>query len=205
MSEEIETLAKDFKNPFYIGIQNPAEIKKIFTTAELCSMFDCEAQTLRNVANKRGFMSSEHKLNQWTYSEYLGFKAWYDEQKEAELYKNYPCTRQVADMLGTIPQYITRVQHILNIDLKKVYSGKGPRYCFTPEAIEQIKNYMKKTQQKKADFKARQQEKAEAEQKELEAMKDQHPLVTDARCFDPNYWPETVPYCFADIDSEVID
>ena len=202
---EIDELAEEFKRPFYMGVQNPATVERTFTTQELCKMFNCEAQQLRGVANKKGFMTQEHKLNQWTYSEYLGLKAWYEEQKEAEMYKDYPCTKQVADMLGTIPQYVTQVQHILNIDLKKVYSGHGPRYCFTPEAIEQIKNYMEKTRQKKLERKAEKEAEKEAAIKELEAMKEQHPLVTDTRCFDPNYWPETVPLCFMDTDNEVID
>lgn len=42
-------------------------------------------------------------------------------------------------------------------------------------------------------------EKCEAHKKEnvdIELLKKEHPLVTDERCFNINWWPDTTPLVF---------
>ena len=49
----------------------------------------------------------------------------------------------------------------------------------------------------KKDIKAIKEELAPVPVVKIVTNEEDHPLVTDKRCFDLNWWPDTVPACFS--------
>lgn len=105
-------------------------------------------------------------------------------------------TEDIADMFGKRTNTILVAARKLCINAgKQVRSdGHGMRFVFTYQQYRQIREYFQKTD--RMNRRAAPGRKAAAESF---AMTDEaHPLVTDPRCLDPNWWPDTVPDCFLD-------
>lgn len=192
MSETVENLAKDFYNPFYINFNNPVDVTKTFTLKELCTMFNWTDAYIFDIARKKHIIDKRaHKNNEWTYSEYIKLKAWYDEVEEAKRYKDYATIKDVASELGILTAYVNQIIVSQKLDAPKVYSKHGYRYALPPETVEKIRQYVKNYQAKKVIDKNK---KAVVQSSRIEPA-ELHPLVTDKRCLDFNYWPDTTPMC----------
>jgi virulence-associated protein VapD len=65
----------------------------------------------------------------------------------------------------------------------KQFGIKDTHKMYRSKKIEEYVKKMKKEQPKMT----------------IEQLKILHPLVTDERCFNINYWPESMPKCFEDL------
>lgn len=73
-------------------------------------------------------------------------------------------------------------------------SGNGVKYAvYSYHAFMRIKAYHESRMEKARD---KLTVLCQRRLKEDAADLDQHPLVTDKRCLDMNYWPETIPLVF---------
>ena len=69
---------------------------------------------------------------------------------------------------------------------------------FSKESLEKFRNILDEMQNKRAKW---EQKKAEATAAELEEAETLHPLVTDKRCLNFNWWPDVIPECFKELDA----
>ena len=68
-------------------------------------------------------------------------------------------------------------------EILKQFDIKDTHRMYRNKQIEEYIKRMKKEQPKMT----------------LQQLKILHPLVTDERCFNINYWPEVEPKCFEDL------
>lgn len=104
--------------------------------------------------------------------------------------------KEIAKMLDCSLLEIRNIINYYHIKFEKMVSGNGVKYAvYSYKAFMRIKGYhesrMEKTRGKLTVL-------CQKMVKEEAAALDQHPLVTDKRCLDMDYWPETIPLVFMD-------
>ena len=105
-------------------------------------------------------------------------------------------TQDIAEMLNcttSVVRNIVSYYHILSE--REERDKRIRRSLFSYEAFKLIKEYRDKRVEK-ANRKPIVQS-YERTEEEIAALKD-HSFVTDSRCLDLNWWPETVPSVFVD-------
>lgn len=106
--------------------------------------------------------------------------------------------KEIAKMLDCSLLEIRNIIHYYHINFEKMVSGKGVRYAvYSYQAFMRIKMYHESRMKKASDKKDILSRKV---QKKKVMTLDEHPLVTDKRCLDLNYWPDITPSWFAELD-----
>lgn len=108
------------------------------------------------------------------------------------------CTSELAEILN-IPVYRVRDAYNnchINGSIEKTANGRKCFFSYTDAKImiewlkkRQIINARKKTNPINHRTPTN-----------VEAIKAMHPLVTDDRCFVLEWWPDTIPVCFKDME-----
>lgn len=73
-------------------------------------------------------------------------------------------------------------------------------YFEDKDGEELIKTYLKRKEEKRINDAKVAVEKEKKFQEYLKTARNDHPLVTDERCFRLNWWPDVTPRCFEDLD-----
>ena len=92
---------------------------------------------------------------------------------------------QVADALHVSTGYIFTICTLYGIPYEVQREKNVKTALFTYEEMREIKAYVH-TKKKTVEYKAPEQI----------AKAEEHPLVTDKRCLNLNYWPDPTPECF---------
>ena len=106
--------------------------------------------------------------------------------------------KEIAKMLDCSLLEIRNIINYYHINFEKMVSGNGVKYAvYSYQAFMKIKVYHESRMEKARDKKNILCRKV---QKKKIMILDEHPLVTDKRCLDLNWWPDITPSCFADLD-----
>lgn len=106
----------------------------------------------------------------------------------------------------------TEIAQILDIDANRIYlikkrhkikpcGNKGRELTYDYKAFKLFKadiDYFRKEKERVENNKKKKLETVTASEKTI-AQSKEHPLVTDLRYLNFNYWPDVIPACFEDI------
>ena len=105
-------------------------------------------------------------------------------------------TNQIAEIIGVNPEMIAHYKRKLHIPGRKVKTGKLMECYFTYAEYKQIETMIKT----KSKLFTKKPKVVKSVNPAIEQLKQDHPLVTDERCFKASWWPDTIPNCFQDED-----
>ena len=174
-----------------------------YTTSDIAELLDLTQYTVKrhlkrlNLENTGFFIQSEKNINILYYPEstYLQLKNKVEEDRATE--ENNYTTRQLAELLGTSSSCISNIAIRYSIPKKVLIAEKARVAYFSKESLEQFRNILDEMQDKRAKWEQKKAE-ATAALEEAEAL---HPLVTDKRCLNLNWWPDVVPECFKELSA----
>ena len=177
-----------------------SETERYFTADEMADILDVCADTVRRYLKQKGFKGQLTNIaphrNVYLYShfEFQTVKDMVETTKVVE--KNYYTASQVADMAGCTTSWISAIA--AKNKIPHVYGfNKGMRVSYY--AKDKAEELCEIIRQKKEKAKT----KSETVKIQEETLEN-HPLVKDARFLKLSYFPDVVPQCFEDIDSEII-
>lgn len=113
--------------------------------------------------------------------------------------------------------YISELEELLEVKRGEIFSledeldldpiecklGSVLTFKFTEDDDKKIIDYFKKKKEEEvAKKKAEKLARHKAFLAKVEELKKQYPSVTDERCFNLAWWPDTVPECLKDLDDE---
>ena len=104
-------------------------------------------------------------------------------------------TVEIAQILDTTLADVRNIASYYHIEHDVVQEGEAHRAYYTYDAYRLIKERVEMRRNKKIKKVMKTYEPAE----EVAVLED-HSLVTDKRCLDLNYWPDTIPDCFKEVD-----
>lgn len=104
----------------------------------------------------------------------------------SELYTS----EDLADFFDVDENYIRKLVNRLKLE-RTTLEGNHIRY--TENTRKACEEYFKNKEKKEAEIR---KVKEKAKQEELARLKKEHPLVTDERCFNLNWWPENVLHSY---------
>lgn len=117
---------------------------------------------------------------------------------------------QIIEIFEITRFHFLKVRDRLKIQAKKFDKPqpKGDRYYYTYDDFSKLKTYFAKLNHEK-EMNARRKFEIETEEERkmlnsYERLKKEHPLVTDVRCFNLNWWPDIIPDCFKVSDNDTI-
>lgn len=100
-------------------------------------------------------------------------------------------TDEIAEMLNCTSTSVRNIVRYYHIDYIKEPNNKGCiKVSYSQESLNQIKEHYNARR-----VKAKQRVISLTDTEEVDSP-EEHTLVTDKRCFDLNWWPDTVPSCF---------
>jgi predicted transcriptional regulator len=174
-----------------------------YTTSDIAELLDLTQYTVKrhlkrlNLENTGFFIQTERNTNVLYYPEstYLQLKNKVEEDRATE--ENNYTTRQLAELLGTSSSCISNIAIRYNIPKKVLIAEKARVAYFSKESLEKFRNILDEMQDKRAKWKQKKTEAAAA----LEEAETLHPLVTDKRCLNLNWWPDVVPECFKELSA----
>lgn len=104
-------------------------------------------------------------------------------------------TRELADLLNTTDAQIRNIANYYHIEYKVIKTQKSRAMIFDYDAARLVKARHEVRLQKKKQLAITERQAPT----EIEKLED-HRLVTDKRCLNLNYWPDTTPDCFKEVD-----
>lgn len=108
--------------------------------------------------------------------------------------QRYFTTKEVAQMAGISNYHVYYLSHKLQIEWEVRPTGNSRASYFSWVDTQRIIEVANK---RKSLHKARKEINLPPEE-----VREEHPLVTDLRCLELNFWPETQPKCFEDLDND---
>lgn len=174
-----------------------------YTTNDISELLDISQYTVikhlkrMNLENTGFFIQTERNTNVLYYPEstYLQIKNKVEEDRATE--ENNYTTRQLAELLGTSSSCISNIAIRYNIPKKVLIAEKARVAYFSKESLEKFRNILDEMQDKRAKWEQKRTEATAA----LEEAETLHPLVTDKRCLNLNWWPDVVPECFKELSA----
>ena len=174
-----------------------------YTTSDMAVLLDLTQYTVKrhlkrlNLENTGFFIQTERNTNILYYPEstYLQIKNKVEGDRATEA-NNYT-TKQLAELLGTSSSCISNIAIRYNIPKKVLIAEKARVAYFSKESLEKFRNILDEMQDKRAKWEQKKTE-ATAALEEEEAL---HPLVTNKRCLNLNWWPDVVPECFKELSA----
>lgn len=107
-------------------------------------------------------------------------------------------TGEIAAACGVCNQTARNVLIRLGFDSTTKNVTNGRKAFWTYDAYKAAKDFIENHVEKRLENKKKKIADVESDSKTLEQLKREHPLVTDERCFNLNWWPDTVPVCFVE-------
>ena len=174
-----------------------------YTTNDIAELLDISQYTVikhlkrMNLENTGFFIQTERNTNVLYYPEstYLQIKNKVEEDRATE--ENNYTTKQLAKLLGTSSSCISNIAIRYNIPKKVLIAEKARVAYFSKESLEKFRNILDEMQDKRAKWEQKRTEATAA----LEEAEILHPLVTDKRCLNLNWWPDVVPECFKELSA----
>ena len=174
-----------------------------YTTSDIAELLDLSQYTVirhlkrLNLENTGFFIQTERNTNVLYYPEstYLQIKNKVEEDRATE--ENNYTTKQLAELLGTSSSCISNIAIRYNIPKKVLIAEKARVAYFSKESLEKFRNILDEMQDKRAKWEQKRTEATAA----LEEAETLHPLVTDKRCLNLNWWPDVVPECFKELSA----
>ena len=174
-----------------------------YTTSDIAELLDLSQYTVirhlkrLNLENTGFFIQTKKNINVLYYPEstYLQLKNKVEEDRATE--ENNYTTKQLAELLGTTSSCISNIAIRYNIPKKVLIAEKARVAYFSKESLEQFRNILDEMQDKRAKWEQKRTEATAA----LEEAETLHPLVTDKRCLNLNWWPDVVPECFKELSA----
>ncbi len=174
-----------------------------YTTSDIAELLDLTQYTVKkhikklNLENTGFFIQTEKNINVLYYPEstFLQLKNKVEEDRATE--ENNYTTRQLAELLGISSSCVSNIAIRYNIPKKVLISKKARVAYFSKESLEKFRNILDEMQDKRAKWEQKRTE-ATASLEEAETL---HPLVTDRRCLNLNWWPDVVPECFKELSA----
>lgn len=111
--------------------------------------------------------------------------------------EGYYNLKTVADMCGVLPGTVRNIMKRENIEYRRQNLGEDGAVWITLENLKKIQVIVKQSCRVKCIEEPTKQDDFSAW---LASQKKKHPLVKDIRCFDTNYFPESLPLCFIDME-----
>ena len=173
-----------------------------YTTSDIAELLDLTQYTVKrhlkrlNLENTGFFVQTERNTNVLYYPEstYLQLKNKVEEDRVTE--ENNYTTKQLAELLGISSSCIANIAIRYNIPKKVLIAEKARVAYFSKDSLEKFRSILDEMQDKRAKWEQKRTE-ATAALAEAEAL---HPLVTDKRCLNLNWWPDVVPECFKECE-----
>ena len=174
-----------------------------YTTSDIAELLDLSQYTVirhlkrLNLENTGFFIQTERNTNVLYYPEstYLQIKNKVEEDRATE--ENNYTTKQLAELLGTSSSCISNIAIRYNIPKKVLIAEKARVAYFSKDSLEKFRNILDEMQDKRAKWEQKRTEATAA----LEEAETLHPLVTDKRCLNLNWWPDVVPECFKELSA----
>ena len=160
-----------------------------YTARKLIKRFDLE--------NTGFFIQSERNINILYYPEstYLQLKNKVEGDRATEA-NNYT-TKQLAELLGISSSCVNNIAIRYNIPKKVLIAERARVAYFSKDSLEKFRNILDEMQDKRAKWEQKKAETTAA----LEEAETLHPLVTDKRCLNLNWWPDVVPECLKELSA----
>lgn len=106
--------------------------------------------------------------------------------------------QEIADMFNVTADTVRNISNRMNLPHEYITKNRARLAVYPYEVVKIFCEY----------FEAREKKRKLAEERKItvvvndetpETIKD-HPLVTDRRCLNINWWPDVVPDCFKEVD-----
>lgn len=105
--------------------------------------------------------------------------------------------------LNCTEKQVIDIKHEFHIKTKEIIVGNIVETNITDEDALFIEKTILKRREEKAEAERLANEEREKKfLSNLDALKAEHPLVTDIRCLKPSYWPDVVPNCFKELGDD---
>ena len=174
-----------------------------YTTSDISELLDLTQYTVKkhiknmNLENTGFFIQTEKNINILYYPEstYLQIKNKVEEDRATE--ENNYTTKELAQLLGTTSSCISNIAIRYNIPKKVLIAEKARVAYFSKDSLEKFRNILDEMQDKRTKWEQKKTEATAA----LEEAETLHPLVTDKRCLNLNWWPDVVPECFKELSA----
>jgi predicted transcriptional regulator len=175
-----------------------------YTTNDIAELLDLTQYTVKrhlkrmNLEDTGFFVQAERNINVLYYPEetFQKLKAKIDSDRATE--ENNYTTKQLAELLGISSSCVNNIAIRYNIPKKVLIAERARVAYFSKDSLEKFRNILDEMQDKRSKW---EQKKAEATAAELEEAETLHPLVTDKRCLNLNWWPDVVPECFKELSA----
>lgn len=104
--------------------------------------------------------------------------------------------QEIADLCECSCDVIRNVTNRLNIPHEYVTKNKARVSVYPYSSVKIIMEHQAEKEKKRKEIALK---KDKAKENKAEDLK-KHPLVTDVRCFDLNWWPDVIPDCFKEAE-----
>lgn len=148
-----------------------------FTTTQLSERYRRDNSTIVNILKSGGIEAvgeGEHNVKLWG--------------ENADIYLSKYVVSETATSANKYAKELGVPANEFKVILKSLGIHNFQRVRRSMKVMNAVEQYKKDT--------------ATVKTLPLEEMKLLHPLVTDERCFQFNYWPDTEPICFKDLDND---
>ncbi len=106
---------------------------------------------------------------------------------------------EIAELIPVTPQCVLAAARTLRLEHGTAREGRRRCFTYSYGAYVRLREYFAMS---RPGRKRRVTVAEDSPERSGGTEADGHPLVTDPRCLDPNWWPDTVPECFKCDDGE---
>jgi hypothetical protein len=110
-------------------------------------------------------------------------------------------TEEAAELLNTSCDDIRRIINYYKIDHQIISTKKSRAIIMTYDALKLVAEYCKQRIQRREEMARKAEIRKQLAEEDLTSEAELHPLVTDKRCLNFNWWPDVVPNCFKELDA----
>lgn len=158
--------------------------EKSYTLDDISAIIGITKAAICNLAIRRNIphttmVKGNYRISVYDREAVLKLIKYAQPKKEAKA-EIFHTTRELADRANVSIPTIRNIAHRLGIEHEVKYVGEGRTAIYKHEDAERILAQIKKPVKKVVP----------------ERLRQEHPLVTDMRCFDFNWWPDPQPKCF---------
>ena len=110
-------------------------------------------------------------------------------------------TEEAAELLNTSCDDIRRIINYYKIDHQIISTKKSRAIIMTYDALKLVAEICKQRIQRREEMARKAENRKQLAEEDLTSEAELHPLVTDKRCLNLNWWPDVVPNCFKELDA----
>lgn len=110
-------------------------------------------------------------------------------------------TEEAAELLNTSCDDVRRIINYYKIDHQIISTKKSRAIIMTYDALKLVAEYCKQRIQRREEMARKAEIRKQLAEEDLTSEAGLHPLVTDKRCLNLNWWPDIVPDCFKELSA----